>query len=187
MVAVLQKRFGFEMKQGELESWIEAEEDRVIITLETKAVPCAGSKEILAKLRRENNYKMAVVSSSALRRIRASLFRTGQDKYFDFDEVYSAATSLPKPTSKPDPAIYLHVLARHGAEPGECVAVEDSLSGATAAVRAKIPLIGYVGSYHTEAKRQEIASKLQQLGCKAIMHNWSDFEKCLAQLEADEA
>ncbi|KEF61317.1 phosphoglycolate phosphatase [Exophiala aquamarina CBS 119918] len=184
MMTTLQKQFDFKLEQEELESYVQTEVARVIAKLQAKAEPCDGSIEVLARLYDDKKYKLAVVSSSALRRVRVSIAKAGQEKYFPTDEIYSAATSLPKPTSKPDPAIYLHVLEKYGAKPEECVAIEDSISGATAAVRAKIPLIGYVGSYHTDAKKQEIAGRLAELGCKNVMSHWDEFEKCLAAIEA---
>ena len=184
MMTTLQKQFNFKLEQEELDTYVQTEVDRVITKLEAKAEPCDGSMEVLAKLHDEKKYKLAVVSSSALRRVLVSIAKTGQDKYFPTGEVYSAATSLPKPTSKPDPAIYLHVLEKYGAKPEECVAVEDSISGATAAIRAKIPLIGYVGAYHTDAEKREISGRLAELGCKNVMSHWDEFEKCLAAIEA---
>jgi HAD superfamily hydrolase (TIGR01509 family) len=184
MMTTLQQQFNFKLEQEELETYVQTEVDRVIAKLEAKAEPCDGSMEVLTKLYKDKKYKLAVVSSSALRRVRVSIAKTGQDKFFPVDEVYSAATSLPKPTSKPDPAIYLHVLEKYGAKPEECIAIEDSMSGATAAVRAKIPLIGYVGAYHTDAKKQEIAGRLAELGCKNVMSHWNEFEQCLAAIKA---
>lgn len=184
MMEVLQDDYKFKLSPEELETYVATEVDRVIAKLQAKAEPCDGSMEVLTKLYDDKKYKLAVVSSSALRRVQVSIAKTGQDKFFPIDEVYSAATSLPMPTSKPDPAIYLHVLEKHGVKPEECVAIEDSMSGATAAVRAKIPLIGYVGAYHTEAKKDEITEKFAGLGCNVVMRHWSEFGKCLAAIEA---
>lgn len=184
MMEVLEKDFNFKLAPEEFESYVQTEVDRVVAKLEAKAEPCDGSMQVLTKLYNEKKYKLAIVSSSALRRVRVSIAKTGQDKFFPADEVYSAATSLPMPTSKPNPAVYLHVLEKHGVKPEECVAIEDSMSGATAAVRAKIPLIGYVGLYHSDAKKDEIAGRFADLGCNVVMRHWSDFEKCLAAIEA---
>jgi len=98
-------------------------------------------------------------------------------------DVFSAATSLPKPTSKPDPAIYIHAMEKLGKKPEECVAVEDSKSGATAAFRANIKTIGYTGSYEPE-KEAEITEILKKAGCQVIMKDWSEFEDALAKIEA---
>jgi len=173
------------MPKDEIEHYVKEEENQVIAKLEAKLVPCVGVTEELEKLQRSNKYDLAVVSSSALRRVRASLKKVNQDKYFKPDHVFSAATSLPTPTSKPDPAIYLFALERLGKKAEECVAVEDSRSGALSAIRAGIPVIAYVGSYHGLDKRAEMASKLSELGAKVVMKDWSEFEYCLQQIETD--
>ena len=41
-------------------------------------------------------------------------------------------------------------------KPEECVAVEDSRSGATAAKRANILLIGYVGPYDEQERKKMV-------------------------------
>jgi HAD superfamily hydrolase (TIGR01509 family) len=58
-----------------------------------------------------------------------------------FDAVVSAA-ELDRP-GKPEPDIYEHAAAELGVDPGECVVVEDSESGATAAHRAGAYVVGY--------------------------------------------
>jgi HAD superfamily hydrolase (TIGR01509 family) len=185
MMISLQAKYGFEMPKDEIEHYVKEEENEVIAKLEAKLVPCVGVTEELEKLQRSNKYDLAVVSSSALRRVRASLKKANQDKYFKSDHVFSAATSLPTPTSKPDPAIYLFALERLGKKAEECVAIEDSRSGALSAIRAGIPVIAYVGSYHGDDKRAEMASKLSELGAKVVMKDWSEFEYCLQQIETD--
>jgi HAD superfamily hydrolase (TIGR01509 family) len=42
---------------------------------------------------------------------------------------------------KPDPELYALAAARLGLKPGECLAVEDSLNGATSAVAAGMPVV----------------------------------------------
>ena len=184
MMISLQAKYKFEMEKDELEMYVKKEEDKVIAKLEAKAVPCVGANEQLDKLFAEKKYHMAVVSSSALRRVVASIKKVDQDKYFDPELVFSAATSLPKPTSKPDPAIYLHAMDVCRKKPEECVTVEDSKSGALSAIRAGIAVIGYVGSYNGADKQVEMAKALADLGAKVIMKDWSEFQQCLAEIEA---
>ncbi|KAL3463997.1 HAD-like domain-containing protein [Aspergillus heterothallicus] len=183
MMQSLQAKFKFELSQEELESYVTKEEDKVIAKLLEKAKPCVGASEQVEKLFTEKKYDLAVVSSSALRRVRASIEKVGQDKYFDYDKVFSAATSLPKPTSKPDPAIYLHALEKCGKTAEETVTVEDSVSGALSAIRANIAVIGYIGSYNGEEKQAEMRQRLTDLGAKVIMKDWSEFPKCLEEIE----
>ncbi|KAJ3888281.1 haloacid dehalogenase-like hydrolase family protein [Lentinula edodes] len=181
MLLDLQDKYKFTIPSEQLEKYVAMEEDKVIEKLKEKLVPCAGANEILKKLAQSGKYQMGVVSSSAHRRVVASLDKANQAVYFPPDRVFSAATSLPKPTSKPDPAIYLFACEKLGAPPATCVAVEDSKSGATSAVRAGIPVIAYVGSYETPEKRNEMAKSLKDIGAAAVMYDWAEFENCLEQ------
>jgi len=184
MMVSLKAKFKYEMADDELQSYVSKEEDKVIAKLKAALKPCVGVDPVLEKLEKDGKYKLTVVSSSALRRVKASIEKVGQDKYFG-DDVFSAATSLPKPTSKPDPAIYLHAMKVLGVSAEECVAVEDSKSGATAAFRAHIKTIGYTGSYEPE-KEEEMRKVLEGAGCVVVMKDWSEFEGALAKIEKGE-
>ena len=183
MMVSLMKKYDFELPQDELETYVRREEDEVIKKLEAKAQPCVGVTEELEKLNKSSKYGMAVVSSSALRRVKASLKKVGQDKYFPADHIFSAATSLEKPTSKPDPAVYLHSLKVIGKKADECVAIEDSKSGTLSAVRAAIPVLGYVGSYEGKEMQAKMEKTLIENGAKVVMYHWSEFADRLAEIE----
>ena len=182
VVRGMETKYGFTLDDAEREGYVRMEEDRVIATLVKKAQPCVGASEALE--RNKETYKMAVVSSSALRRVEASVKKVGQDKYFPPGHIFSAASSLPTPTTKPDPAIYNFAMEKIGVKPAECVAVEDSKSGTLSAVRAGIPTIAYTGSYHDPKKAEDVGKMLVEQGAKVVMPHWDDFEKCMAQLEA---
>ena len=184
VVVGLQKKHGFSLSDSEVDTYVSRELGKVIETLEAKAEPCVGVMPVLEQLVKTKKYGMAVVSSSALSRVQASVKKVGQEKFFPPDHIFSAATSLPVPTTKPDPAIYLHACKIIGKEPGECVAVEDSKSGTLSAVRAGIPTVGYVGSYGGAIKQKEMTEVLKEAGVKAIMDDWSQFMDCLAKIEA---
>jgi len=187
MVKNLQKKHNFKMSPEEEDDYVNQELGRVTLKLSQKATVCEGVPEQLERLKKEG-YPMSVVSTSAKPRVVASLEKTKIDHFFPNEHVYSAATSLNPPSSKPDPAIYLHACKELGVKPEECVTVEDSKSGATAAMRAKIPLIGYVGVYGIEdgkEKMDEMAKILtEQCGAKAIMYNWSEFPEIMKKIEA---
>lgn len=184
MMISLQAKYKFEMSKEELEYYVKEEENQVIGKLNEKAKPCVGVNDELQKLYDSKKYGLAVVSSSALRRVQASIKKVGQDKYFNPNHVFSAASSLPKPTSKPDPAIYLHALEVFNRKPEQVVAVEDSKSGTLSALRAGMPVIAYVGCYNGDEKKDEIAKRLTDLGAKTVMRDWSEFQKCLGEIEA---
>ncbi|KAF2673756.1 haloacid dehalogenase-like hydrolase [Microthyrium microscopicum] len=184
MILNLCKKYNFTISPEDLESYVDRELGKVIETLEKKAQPCPGVMEELDGLQEMKKYKLAVVSSSALSRVQASIKKVGMEKYFRSDWVYSAATSLPKPTSKPDPAVYIYAMEQIGVKPEECVAVEDSRSGATAAMRAKIPLIGYIGPYDEEERKKMIPILRDECGAKYIMKHWSEFPEALKAVAA---
>jgi len=183
MLTSLQKLHNIEISPEDMEKYVLAEEDAVIAKLKASLRPCPGVDEQLEKLAASGKYTMAVVSSSALRRVKASIEKVGQDKYFQGDVVFSAATSLPKPTSKPDPAIYLHALDKLGKKAEEAVAIEDSKSGTLSGTRAGIKVIGYVGPY-ADDKKEEMKKVLSDAGAVIIMEDWSEFPAALEKVEA---
>jgi len=183
MLLALCEKYDITLSPTEIEYYVKEEENEVIATLTDRAQPCEGVDAVLEKLEKENKYLLSVVSSSALRRVVASLKKVGQDGYFG-DRVFSAATSLDTPTSKPNPAIYLHAMKTLRKDVAECVAVEDSRSGTLAAVRAGIKTIGYVGSYDEEEERKKMVGVLKETGAKVVMTSWEEFEEALKQVEA---
>lgn len=185
MLTTLQKQYGIDIVPDDMEKYVRMEEDAVIAKLKAAAKPCVGVDEQLERLAAERKYLLAVVSSSALRRVRASIEKVGQDKYFQGDVVFSAATSLEKPTSKPDPAIYLHALKTLGRKAEESVAIEDSKSGTLSGTRAGIKVIGYVGPYPAD-KQAEMEKVLRDAGAVIVMRDWSEFPAALAKVQAGE-
>ncbi|KAI0752569.1 HAD-like domain-containing protein, partial [Daedaleopsis nitida] len=184
MMVSLQKKYGFSLPDEEFDTYVDRELGKVVEMLEAQAQPCEGVLEELETLHKAHKYGLAVVSSSALSRVQASIRKVGMDQYFPADHVFSAASSLEKPTSKPDPAIYLHACKVIGVAPEECVAIEDSKSGAMAARNAKIPLIGYVGPYEDDAEKERMAQLLmEECGAVVVMRHWKQFPECLRKVE----
>jgi beta-phosphoglucomutase-like phosphatase (HAD superfamily) len=175
------------MPDDEMEDFVAQELGAVTLKLSQKAVECPGVTEQLTKLK-EEGYPMSVVSTSAKSRVVASIEKAGIAHFFPPEHVYSAATSLNPPSSKPDPKIYLYAAEQLGVKPSEAITVEDSKSGATAAMRAGIPCIGYVGIYGIEEgkdKMDQMAKLLtEETKCAAIMYDWKDFPECLKKVEA---
>lgn len=171
------------MSESDVDKYVNMELDRVTKKLSEKAIPCTNVVEELERVKKQGKYPMSVVSTSAKSRVVASIEKAGISHYFPNEHVYSAATSLNPPSSKPDPKIYLYACEQLGVKPEEAVTVEDSKSGATAAMRAGIPCIGYVGIYGEEEgkeKMEQMAKLLQtETKCKAIMYDWKEFPECL--------
>ncbi len=176
------------MPPEQLEEYVNKELGAVTKKLSEKCKECPGAGEQLAWLHAQG-YPMAVVSTSAKPRVVASLKKVGFNKYFPDELVYSAATSLNPPSSKPDPKIYFYACEQLGVKPEECLTVEDSKSGATAGMRAGIPLIGYVGVYGIEEGKEKMDAMAKTLtescNAKTIMYDWKDFPKHLKIIEGE--
>ncbi len=89
-----------------------------------------GIPELLAFLK-ANHYRTALASAGPLAGVQRMLAETDLKPYFD--SVISGETIT---RNKPDPQIYLESLAAIDVAPEEGLAVEDSLTGITAAKRA---------------------------------------------------
>jgi HAD superfamily hydrolase (TIGR01509 family) len=101
-----------------------------------------------------------VASSSARDRIRASLEITGLARFFDF--VFSACDV---PSGKPAPDLFLHAASRMGVQASDCIVIEDSPAGVTAAT-AGMTAIGFVGGSHASA---QLGEQLTRAGARAIV------------------
>jgi HAD superfamily hydrolase (TIGR01509 family) len=102
-----------------------------------------------------------VASSSTPDRIRASLETAGLARFFDY--VFSAADV---PNGKPAPDLFLHAAGRMGVEPRDCIVVEDSPAGVSAAKAAGMNAIGFVGGSHAHG---ELGGALIAAGARTIV------------------
>lgn len=175
MITDLSAEHGFGFEDGELDRLVADEVDAVVAKLALDIKPTKGVNRLLAKLSADGVYDLSVVSSSALRRVQACLSGAAQAAYFG-EQVYSAACYG---SSKPDPRVYLEALKAQKVAAENVVAVEDSRTGALAAVGAGIRVIGYLGAYH-EHEHADITKALQEAGVQVIIKDWSEFEQALA-------
>ncbi|KAK1676456.1 HAD-like domain-containing protein [Colletotrichum godetiae] len=187
MMRSLEVKYGVScnITDAELGDYASMEDDRVISKLVEKLQSCEGANAELERLVAAGRHQLAVVSSSALRRVRASLEKTGQITFFHPNDVFSAADLLPVPMSKPDTAVYFHAPKTMGKVAAECIAVEDSRSGATSANRAGIITIGYTGACEDVEEANTLRGILEKAGCKLIMSNWTEFPNLLHQIETE--
>ncbi len=86
---------------------------------------------------------------------------TGLIKFFDVS-VFGDAGRMRQ--ARPD--LYLHVARRMCVPPRECIVVEDSAVGLTAAVAAGMRAIGFVGGSHGGSR---LADHLRSLGASAAI------------------
>jgi beta-phosphoglucomutase-like phosphatase (HAD superfamily) len=174
--AALAQREGIAVDPLELERWVVRERYDVSSHLGHALQP---DREVTVPLwRMRESRRLALVSSSALPRLEVCLAATHLDELFWPEMRFSAESSLPRPTSKPDPAIYLFAGEKLGVEGEQGLAVEDSLPGAEAAIAAGFPTVGNV-MFVPPAERPARVAALRAAGAAAIIQSWSELEDLL--------
>lgn len=121
--------------------------------------PVTGIRTYLEGLDRPR----CVASSSALNRVRLSLRLTGLDRFFD---PYHVLSSEMVSNGKPAPDLFLLAAQRLGVEPQDCVVIEDSPHGVTAALAAGMDVIGFVAGRHA---RPSLTDRLAAAGATTIV------------------
>jgi HAD superfamily hydrolase (TIGR01509 family) len=140
---------------------------RALFEARLRALPGA-----LAFLRAHDG-PVCVASSSGPERIRFSLERAGLAGCFG-DRVFSAAQVA---RGKPAPDLFLFAAARCGADPPDCVVIEDSVAGVTAAKAAGMTAIGFVGGGHATPASAE---RLRAVGADRVIAEWAQLAPTLA-------
>lgn len=129
-------------------------------------VTIRSSVEVARRLHADG-VRMAVASSSAQRFIDAVVERLGLRDAF---EVTQSALDLEH--GKPDPEVYQLTLDRLGVDAAETVAIEDSVPGVQAAVRAGIAVVWLTPQSRDEALGQ--LGRGEEHGVKAVTASLDD-------------
>jgi beta-phosphoglucomutase-like phosphatase (HAD superfamily) len=166
-----------EMSAAELEWWVAEEKRRVSEHLNAVLTPDPAVLEPLTRL--GERFRLAAVSSSALTRLEASFSAAGLSDLLPADVRYSAEDTPPVPTSKPDPTVYVLACELLGVSPENALAVEDSVAGATAAVRSGVPVVGNL-QFVLPAEREARIAAFHEVGVVAVVQHWSELETLLS-------
>ncbi len=155
----------------DLTPWVAAEKQAVTAHLSRVLLPDDEVTAALTALGR--HLTLAAVSSSALTRLDSCFTATGIAELLPAVRRFSAEDSLPTPTGKPDPAVYLHACAELGVAPERALAVEDSVPGALSAVRAGCPTVGNL-RFVAPDERAERAAQLREAGVLTVVSSWAE-------------
>ena len=159
-----------------LDAWVEEERLQVSRHLGEVLTPDARVAEPLTRL--AERLELAVVSSSALARLDVCFRATGLDALLPAHSRFSAEDSLPAPTSKPDPAVYLHAGERLGVAGPEGLAIEDAVAGVLSAAAAGFPVVGNL-LFVPDDEREERRAALAEAGAVAVVASWEELEALL--------
>jgi beta-phosphoglucomutase-like phosphatase (HAD superfamily) len=160
---------GREVNADDLEDWVRQEREQVTAHLAATLKPDPRVLEPLRDL--ASQYSLTAVSSSALMRLKACFTATGLDPLIPEAVRFSAEDSLPVPTSKPDPAVYLHAGRELGIDAEQGLAIEDSVAGVTSAVAAGYLTIGNVMFVDADERRCR-SEELIDAGAVALTESW---------------
>lgn len=106
---------------------------------------------------KNKGYKVAVASSADRVKVLVNIDCIGL-KPEDFDAIITGSDTEKK---KPDPEIYLVAAKAVGEKPGDCIVVEDALSGVESGKRAGMDCIGVTSNFDEDA--------LKDAGCKFVV------------------
>ncbi len=116
----------------------------------------------------------SIASNSPGERVWLALELTGINRHFN------AITTINDVTNgKPAPDVFLMATARSGFAAADCLAIEDSHTGVTAAVAAGLKTVGFVGVHPQQHVQSE---RLKSLGAHTVLHHMSELPALLATL-----
>jgi len=156
-----------DLSEEEVFKIVDGVEDQV--AAETKLIE--GVDKMLDKLYIDKS----VVSNSSLKTVKNALKVVGIADYFSAKVYSSELVAHPKPA----PDIYLYACKSIGVEPSEILVIEDSISGAKAALAAGLQVIGFVGGSHILPGHDQ---KLLALGVDAITNNTQELQSIIQTL-----
>ncbi len=116
-----------------------------------------------------------VASSSPIERIRMSLETTNLARYFE-PNLFSASDV---PNGKPAPDLFIHAATTMKVAPADCIVVEDSPAGITAAVSAGMAAIGFVGGSHSGSG---LGEQLVAAGARTIVADMRQLKSAVISL-----
>ncbi len=141
------------------EDWLESYESARSEAFRQELEPVPGAAEAV-ELLSAAGIAVCVASQGKLEKTRLSLELTGLRHLFAAEALFSAESVA---RGKPHPDLFLHAATAMGASPRECVVVEDTPSGVTAAVAAAMRVFGYTADSDRDALRRAGAEELASL------------------------
>lgn len=168
LTAAVESRFGRSLPEG----FFEAMRARVDLAFERELTPIAGIEELLESL----SAPRCVASNSHLDRVRHALTLTRLLPLFE-PHIFSASQVE---RGKPAPDLFLFSARQLGAQPADCIVIEDSATGVEAARAAGIPVVGFCGGSHCPSGH---ADQLLAAGCSHVFAQMPSLGAFLREVE----
>ncbi|WP_157018911.1 HAD family hydrolase [Mesorhizobium xinjiangense] len=166
---ILRGDFGIDITDAHLEFM----RDELNRRFEAELQPIPGIRQTLTTLA----CARCVASSSKPERIRTSLRVTGLLELLE-PHIYSA-TMVER--GKPAPDLFIHTAREMGVAPTDCLVIEDSPAGVTAARAAGMRVFGFTGGSH--AVPGSLKAALAPLGAETIFDDMAQLPSLVAGTE----
>lgn len=131
----LQEKYNLPFSVDELISM--EKQAKYTILNESELQPIDGIVDLLVALKQQN-YKIAIASSSMKKNVELIISKTNLTRYFDY--IVSGEDVV---NGKPAPDIFLKAMHYFNEQPENCVVVEDAKNGVLAAKAANMFCIGF--------------------------------------------
>ncbi|SDH97731.1 haloacid dehalogenase superfamily, subfamily IA, variant 3 with third motif having DD or ED [Pseudomonas flavescens] len=168
ILARVEAHFGKRLPDG----FLEEHRTRIKGLIRAEVQPIEGVRDALLKI----DLPLAVASNSygdsvAFALQRCELVERVNRGAFSADQV-----ERPKPA----PDLYLLAAQSAGVDPRNCLVVEDSVTGATAALTAGMQVVGFLGASHIPPEHGET---LRQLGVQHLIGRMSELPELVQRLQ----
>jgi HAD superfamily hydrolase (TIGR01509 family) len=130
--------------------------------------PTEGIEALLAGL----NLEFCLATSSSPERTSEALRVSGLAKFFAAKVFTAEEVKL----GKPAPDLFLHAAREMGVLPNECLVIEDSLAGVTAASLAGMQVIHYTGGRHLSGSSSTVLEAFPDV---PVLQHWKNFADLL--------
>lgn len=139
--------------------------EREKVDIATKLFATPGVEEILKNIK----IPYCLATGGFLQKTEAKLEALNFKKYFPDNHIFTAEQVK---HGKPEPDLFLFAAEKMGVTANQCIVIEDSLAGLTAAIKAKMLPIAFVGSKMNN--KPEYIQKVKNLGVELIFDNMKD-------------
>ncbi len=134
--------------------------------------PVSGAREFVEAWRQLPN---CIASSSSPERLALSLEVLNMAALFE-GRVFSASNVA---RGKPHPDIFLHAAEQLGISPAECIVIEDSVGGVTAARAAGAFVIGFIAAGHIQPGHD---ARLREAGAAHVVASFAELDRLVRPL-----
>lgn len=131
-----------------------------------------GAREFVESWRSVPN---CIASSSSPERLALSLDVLDMASLFE-GRVFSASNVA---RGKPHPDIFLHAAEQLGVKPSDCIVIEDSVGGVTAARAAGATAIGFTGAGHIQPGHE---ARLRKGGADHVVASFAELDRIVRPL-----